>query len=70
MGVRYVLIKDEEWFQPTQDGHRMACCDCGFVHEISFRVVDGIVQLKVKRLNRSTAMRRRYKKVNATSTAT
>lgn len=26
------------WVQPVMDGYKMACCDCGLVHDISFRV--------------------------------
>lgn len=27
-----------EWVQPIMEGYRMACCDCGLVHDMSFRV--------------------------------
>lgn len=31
-------------------GWYMRCCDCGSVHRVDFRVVDGKVEMKVKRL--------------------
>lgn len=59
--MKYVTITDGEWVEPTpQTGHQMACCDCGLVHKIDFRVVDGKVQFRPERLNRSTAQRRRH----------
>lgn len=27
------------WVNPRMDRYRMACCDCGLVHDIQFRVV-------------------------------
>ena len=27
-----------EWVDPKQDSYLMACCDCGLVHELQFRV--------------------------------
>lgn len=26
------------WVQPVMEGYKMACCDCGLVHDLSFRV--------------------------------
>lgn len=65
------------WEYPTHSGYRMACCDCGLVHTIDFRVdtdrplrnqagrrirrANGHVSFRVARDNRSTAMLRRYK---------
>lgn len=28
-----------DWDQPVMRGYRLACCDCGLVHELDFRVV-------------------------------
>jgi hypothetical protein len=28
-----------EWVYPVMDGYKMGCCDCGLVHQVSFRVV-------------------------------
>lgn len=27
-----------EWINPQMDDYRMACCDCGLVHKMQFRV--------------------------------
>lgn len=35
---KYYKPKAGEWVQPVQRGYRMACCDCGLVHNIDFRV--------------------------------
>lgn len=64
------------WTYPRHDGYRMACCDCGLVHTIDFRIdtdgplhtlrgdrlrrANGHVKMRVARDNRSTAMLRRY----------
>ena len=43
----------------------MACCDCGLVHTIEFRVTDDgeAVQFRVRRNNRSTAQLRRHQNI-------
>jgi hypothetical protein len=32
------------WVQPQMGKYFMACCDCGLVHEMQFRVVPGAVK--------------------------
>jgi hypothetical protein len=49
------------WIQPLMKGYRMACCDCGLVHELVFRVVKGKVQFAARRHIRATAAKRRGK---------
>ncbi len=61
MTRRYPKVSANEWVQPVRKGYRMACCDCGLVHEIDFRVVKRRIQFRVRRNNRSTAMMRRHK---------
>lgn len=34
-------VKDGEWVQPIMRGYYMACCDCGLVHRMDFRIVRG-----------------------------
>lgn len=51
-----------DWIQPIRRGYKMACCDCGLVHKIDFRVKNGRVQLRAARDNRATAAKRRYRK--------
>ena len=56
----YEKPEKDEWVQPIRKNYKMACCDCGLVHEMDFRVVAGRVQFRVRRNNRSTAMMRRH----------
>ncbi len=52
--------KAGEWIMPIMSGYKMACCDCGLVHQIDFavvdkdeRFVDGLrVAFRVYRLNK------------------
>jgi hypothetical protein len=37
--VSYRQPKEGEWENPRADGYKMACCDCGLVHKVDFRVV-------------------------------
>lgn len=45
------------WVKPVQEGYKMACCDCGLVHTMDFRIVrergpeeeDEVVENKVSR---------------------
>lgn len=46
---------DGEWVQPTMRGFRLACCDCGLMHRINFRIVNGRVQFQAFRLKRRDA---------------
>lgn len=52
MNKKFTQIRDNEWFQPTMKNHKMACCDCGLIHDVSFRIVGNSVQMKAKRLKR------------------
>lgn len=49
-----------EWVQPIGAGYKMACCDCGKVHKVDFRIVDGRVQFRVFDASRSTGQVRRH----------
>lgn len=35
-----------DWERPVMNGYHMACCDCGLVHTINFRVVKVIKEFK------------------------
>lgn len=37
------------WVQPIRKGYGMACCDCGLVHTLNFRVRHGRVQFQAFR---------------------
>lgn len=54
-----------EWIQPTPTGYKMACCDCGLVHSLNFRVEGDRAQFQAKRHVRATAGLRAWKKRNA-----
>lgn len=53
-----------EWVQPvaSPDHYRMACCTCGLVHNLEFRVVDGRAQFRASLNNRATGQMRRRKR--------
>jgi hypothetical protein len=56
---RYVQRTDGEWFHIPRRGHIISCCDCGLAHLFYPRVRKGRVEIKVYRLRRNTASRRR-----------
>lgn len=56
---RYTQIFDGQWIAVTKRNHKHQCCDCGLVHQISFRVVDGIQEIRLVRDKRATAAVRR-----------
>lgn len=51
------------WVYPDMENYKMACCDCGLVHDMQFRVTDDYdrVEFRARRNNRSTAQVRRHK---------
>lgn len=53
--------KPAEWVLPVADGYQMECCDCGLVHTVDFRVIDGRAQMRMRRDNRATLMKRRHR---------
>lgn len=63
--MRYKPAKDGEWIRPVMKGYRMACCDCGLVHVLDFKVIKWAaghkVKFKASRDNRATARRRAKK---------
>jgi hypothetical protein len=59
----YTKPKPGEWVQPVEHGYKMACCDCGLVHKIDFRVENGRVQFRVVRDNRATGQIRRHQNI-------
>ena len=61
MMAKFAQPKAGEWIQPVRRGYKMACCDCGLVHTMDFRVHKGRAQLRAWRNERSTAMMRRWK---------
>lgn len=55
-------VSDGEWVQPIRKGYKLACCDCGLVHNINFRISRGRVQFQAFRNERSTALSRRHRR--------
>src|SRR3990167_366674 len=38
---KFTTPKDGEWVQPTMKNYLMACCDCGLIHKLNFRIALG-----------------------------
>lgn len=69
MAIRYsyppAIENDDgwtDWIQPLMSGYRMACCDCGLVHTLDFRVEGDRVQFRASRHARATAARRAWRR--------
>ncbi len=60
MGRKYQYQKAGKWIQPDQNGHRMACCDCGLVHAFDFKVHKGKVLLRAFLDSRATGQIRHH----------
>ena len=45
----YEQVLDGQWIAPARHGYRQACCDCGLVHRVDFRVKQGRIQLRAFR---------------------
>ena len=57
----YNKPKPDEWVLPIAEGYQMECCDCGLVHIIDFRVLDGRAQMRMRRDGCATLMKRRHR---------
>lgn len=61
--TKYIKREDGEGFEvPIGKVYKLACCDCGLVHDIAFAYEDGKLAMAAKRNNRSTGQRRRWLK--------
>ena len=63
--TKYATLKGgwTAWVQPVSRGYKMACCDCGLVHNFEFRIdAIGQINFRAKRNARSTAQMRRHRK--------
>jgi len=56
---RYKAVYANEWVQPVKENYGLACCDCGLVHKLDFRVKNGRIQFRARRDNRATSQLRR-----------
>jgi hypothetical protein len=60
--VKYIQRIDGEGFTvPSGEIYRIACCDCGLVHDFVFVSGERVVGIAAKRNNRATAARRRHR---------
>lgn len=50
------------WVQPVKRGYLLACCDCGLVHRMDFRIHHGRVQFRAQRAPAYTRRERARKK--------
>jgi hypothetical protein len=59
--MKYIQRKDEEGFEvPSGMRYRIACCDCGLVHDFVFVSHDKKpIGIAAKRNNKATAAKRR-----------
>jgi hypothetical protein len=64
--AKYTEPQAGEWVQPVRKGYKMACCDCGLVHNLDFRIVETkrgkFIQFRAFRNERSTALMRRHRR--------
>lgn len=64
--MKYAPVSAGEWVQPKRRGYKMACCDCGLVHVLNFRLMKWgrgtKIQFQAFRNERSTALVRRAKR--------
>lgn len=64
---RFPKVKKLEWVQPRPRGYLMACCDCGLVHRMDFRIINGPkrlhVQFRATRARNYTAKLRREERI-------
>lgn len=53
---------DGVWLRVPKRGFKEQCCDCGLVHKLNFRIVNGALEIQVFRDERATsAVRRGFK---------
>lgn len=63
--MRYERPQSNEWVFPKRRGYKMACCDCGLVHDVDFTIYKRHILFRVRRNARATGQVRRYlKKIN------
>lgn len=58
--ARYEEPHEGEWIRPVRRGYKVACCDCGLVHSIDFRIKDRRIEFRVFADNRATGQVRRH----------
>jgi len=56
----YYQVSDREWIAVPKRGFKEQCCDCGLVHQLNFRIVDGQIQVQAIRDSRATNGARKH----------
>lgn len=63
MTSKYEQVYNDEWFTfgdgSSKRRMKIACCDCGLVHQHRIRVVNGEIRMQINRMPRETGGRRR-----------
>ena len=61
---KYPRVRDGQWIAPKRKGYRLACCDCGLVHELEFRLMPHAggkrIVFRARRHKRATATMRAW----------
>ncbi len=62
---QYIAKKGKwcKWVQPIRKGYKMACCTCGLVHDMEFRLYRGSIQFRARANNRATGQLRRWSNI-------
>ena len=58
----YYHVTDGELVQVPWKGGKDQCCDCGLVHTVNYKVIDGKLHVQVFRDPKATGGARRHKK--------
>ena len=65
--MKYNEPKAGEWVRPVRKGYKFACCDCGLVHKLDFKLVKygkgKKILFKAFRDNRATGQIRRHNNI-------
>jgi hypothetical protein len=55
--LRFPMMKElaetggwSEWFTPHPTRYREQCCDCGLIHRVEHRKVNGVIQKRARRV--------------------
>lgn len=64
--MKFTQIYDGEWEYPRRRGYSLACCDCGLVHKMDFRVRNTRIEFRVFRDNIETDRLRRSERFKMT----
>lgn len=63
---KYPELEDNEWRKPVMKNFGFACCDCGLVHRLDFKVIrwgrGHKILMRARRDQRATGQVRRHMK--------